>query len=194
MTVTFYKQCASKDEIKTFSKTFTLVYKVAYDAFTLTEDRLEYVKQKALMNKQWMPITVGILSLIGGIFQSWLSVFFISVFLSAYFGHGGHIPSDPGPIVVFAINTGPLVLTGIPAIIGGIFALRRKRWKLSFVGSILAFLPLLVVFIILTDWRFVHFQDILFYVLVILLGFALPVLAVLSRKQFTKASDKNKGN
>jgi hypothetical protein len=146
------------------------------------------------MNKQWMPITVGIMNLIGGILQVGLSVLFISVFLTAYIGSGCRIPADPGPVVVLAIHTGPLVLTGIPAIIGGIFALRRERWKLSLFGSIFAFLPLSVVFIIATDWRFVDFQALPFYVLIILLAFASPVLTVLSRRQFRKASDENNGD
>lgn len=69
------------------------------------------------MEKTWKPTTAGILCIIAGI-----------------------IVAVPG-IVVLASNEllgAPSIVPGIIAIIGGIHALRRKRWGLALAGSIFA--------------------------------------------------------
>ena len=148
-----------------------------------------------------MPITAGVLDLTGGVFQLGLSIFFLYIFMRAFISNGCHIPADPGPIVILTKLTGPLALTGIAAMIGGIFTLKRQIWKLSLVGSFMAFLPFSVILFVFTDFLDLHFEDFPFiwgdylslidtvimyvlFVLPMLLGIASPALTALSRKEF----------
>ncbi len=88
------------------------------------------------MNKTWKPTTGGILSIIAGA----IGVLFGLVLAVAggILGTilGAFIPFIGGAVVgLFAI---PLLL-GIVAIIGGIYALKRRIWGLALAGSICAF-------------------------------------------------------
>jgi hypothetical protein len=91
--------------------------------------------------KTWKPITGGILSIIaGGIHLiGWLG---LSLFLSRasdFFGR--EIPNSQSSMAW--VVTFPLVILAIIAIIGGIFALRRRIWGLALFGAICAiFSPL----------------------------------------------------
>jgi hypothetical protein len=153
------------------------------------------------MSKKWMPKTAGILNIIGGVFQSILSIIFIAVFLTAYIGSGWNIPADPGPIVLLVKATGPLLITGVISIIGGISATMKKRWILSLAGSILAFFTFSIAILVITDWRFIHVEDFpmiwegrlssnlalyTLYILPILLGVTSLVFITLSKKQFER--------
>jgi hypothetical protein len=153
------------------------------------------------MKRNWILITAGIINLIGGIFQSILSIIFIAVFLTAYIGNGWQIPAEPGPIVILVKATGPLLITGVISIMGGISATKKKRWILSLAGSILACFPFSIAVLVMTDWRFIHVEDfpmiwgerlssnLALYtlcILPILLGVTSLVLITLSRNQFER--------
>ena len=77
------------------------------------------------MERTWKPKAAGILSIIGGgVNAIWGIV-------------GGYVGGlfDMGWLGAIGI---PAIILGIIAIVGGIFALRRRTWGLALVGSICA--------------------------------------------------------
>jgi hypothetical protein len=136
-----------------------------------------------------MPVTAGVIDFIGGIAQLGLFIFWFYILVDAIISYGGHIPADPGPVVFCAIITAPFALLGIIAIMGGIFTLKRKRWKLALAGSFLAFLPAVVTLICLIGWDIEFYteyivESVLLVLIPLILGITAPVLTILSRKQF----------
>ncbi len=94
------------------------------------------------MEKTWMPTVAGILDIVAGA----LSFFGVTL---AFFGIlvlGAARDIDPSmgipetliltTVVIFAIFA---IIADILAIIGGIYALQRKKWGLALTGSIAAF-------------------------------------------------------
>jgi hypothetical protein len=85
----------------------------------------------------WMPTTAGILDIIAGSCGLLASLVFISLGGVARF-----IPDVPTFLFpIFTALSIPIAAIGILAIIGGIYALRRKVWGLALAGSIAAFFP-----------------------------------------------------
>ena len=88
------------------------------------------------MNKTWKPTTAGVLSIIAGV----IGVLFGLVLAVA----GGILGTILGAFIPFlgGVVAGafavPLIL-GIVAIVGGVYALRRRIWGLALAGSICAF-------------------------------------------------------
>ena len=84
------------------------------------------------MERTWKPTTAGILCIIAGT----ISVIFCIVVVTL----GSIIGAFFGFEVVWGWSTFaiPLIILGIIAIVGGIYALRRKIWGLALVGSICA--------------------------------------------------------
>jgi hypothetical protein len=81
------------------------------------------------MEKTWKPTVAGILTIIAGALQVIFGmVFAIGVGFGAGFIGMGWLS------VIFA----PLIIFGIIAIVGGIYALQRKIWGLALAGAILA--------------------------------------------------------
>lgn len=85
------------------------------------------------MEKSWKPIAAGILAIVGGAFNILVSLT-VAMFMpvaapfQAAFASVGFI--------------GALFLgTGVVALIGGISAIRRKRWGLALAGAICAIAP-----------------------------------------------------
>jgi hypothetical protein len=81
------------------------------------------------MEKTWKPTVAGILAIIAGALQ----VIFGAVFATGV-GFWGGIVGMGWLSAIFA----PLIVLGIVAIIGGIYALLRKIWGLALAGSICA--------------------------------------------------------
>jgi len=82
------------------------------------------------MNRKWMPIAAGTLTIIGG-----LSFFVFIWFMMPFW-----------PIIIYAIF----------AIIGGMYAWERRKWPLALAGSISAFITLFPIIISMfssrNDW------------------------------------------
>ena len=86
------------------------------------------------MEKTWKPTTAGILSIIAGVIA--IIVGIVVVTLGTVAGGLLGLIGLPGLSgIVAALVAIPIVL-GIVAIIGGIYALRRRIWWLALVGSI----------------------------------------------------------
>ena len=128
--------------------------------------------QRVNVNSKWMPITVGVLDIIAGAFQllatTWASLYSIIAWHAV-----------EGVFIMDAI----FGFTGILAIVGGVYALRRKKWGLALAGSFTAFFPNLLWPLLLFNIRI---SELPFtpWALFALLGIAAIVLTVLSRKEF----------
>ena len=78
------------------------------------------------MNRKWMPIAAGTLTIIGGL------TFFVFVWFWAFW---------------------PLVVPSIFAIVGGVYAWERRKWPIALAGSISALFTLLFMSTIMRDYR-----------------------------------------
>ena len=94
------------------------------------------------MEKSWMPTVAGILDIVAGAL-SLLGLTFVLFGILVLGTMGGsdmptEIPANLilGVIVVMAIFA---IIADILAIVGGTFALRRRKWGLALTGSITAF-------------------------------------------------------
>jgi len=102
----------------------------------------------------WQPLTAGILELVAGI-----PALTIGIIIAAGLGMMSRaIVAVPGWVSAIGV---PLIICGIVAIVGGIFALLKRRWGVVLAGAILSLFCSLP------------------------LGIAAIVFAILSREQFT---------
>ena len=110
----------------------------------------------AAVKKTWMPTVAGILDIVAGGLS--LSVLFLFAV---------------GPMIIMPLNEGTfslnwslflMVIPGLAiealAIVGGVFAIQRRKWRWALAGSIAAFFP---------SWP---------------LGIAAIVLTILSKNEF----------
>ena len=103
------------------------------------------------MVKNWKSITSGIMSIIAGL---------IGIGGGAIVSMMGEFMSESGGIFGFEPFGVPSIILGVVAVLGGIFALRRRVWYLAIIGSIFAMpcMPVLgtlsVIFISLADQEF----------------------------------------
>jgi hypothetical protein len=81
------------------------------------------------MEKTWKPTVAGILAIIAGALE-----LIIGVVFAIGVGFGAGIIGMGWLSAIFA----PLIVLGIVAILGGIYALLRKIWGLALAGSICA--------------------------------------------------------
>lgn len=96
------------------------------------------------MKKTWMPRVAGILSIVAGVINL-LSVFLLAIgaFMAqgvfGFFAVPFWIPLNAS-IVLFTMGF-PFLFCGVLSILGGVYAIERKKWGLALTGSILAFFP-----------------------------------------------------
>jgi hypothetical protein len=94
----------------------------------------------------WMPTTGGILSIIVGVMDLIGSLLMggitcaSSVFMNDYYGDY-YLAPDIGNMTaaVFGFLALYLLILGLVSLIGGIFAVQRKKWGLAIAGAITAF-------------------------------------------------------
>ena len=80
------------------------------------------------MEKTWKPTTAGILAIIAGALQVIFGIVVAAVgSIGWFFGMGW-----------LSAFGAPLIIVGIIAIVGGIYALKRSLWGLALAGSICA--------------------------------------------------------
>jgi len=110
------------------------------------------------VKKTAMPMIGGILAMVSGGFKL---LGLLGLIIASFFVIASPVPSfGLGEATILLIITIPLAILGILAIVGGIYALQRKKWGLALAGSIAAFLP----------WSF--------------LGLASIILIALSKNEF----------
>ena len=90
------------------------------------------------VKKTWKPILAGFLDIVTAVICLW---FLLALSLEgaefwAIFPRG--ILGLSNPLIMYLIITIPLACIAILALLGGIFAKRRKKWKLALAGSIAA--------------------------------------------------------
>jgi hypothetical protein len=84
--------------------------------------------------KTWKPTTAGILSIIAGAFEV-----LGGIGVGSLSGLLGSLAGIPG---LGALLGFPMIILGVVAIVGGVFALRRRVWGLALAGAICAlFMP-----------------------------------------------------
>ncbi len=88
------------------------------------------------MTKTWKPTTAGILSIIAGAIQVIFGLALSTIL--AIGGVAGAFASIPGMGGVMAAIGVPLIIIGIVAIVGGVYALKRRVWGLALAGAICA--------------------------------------------------------
>jgi hypothetical protein len=84
-------------------------------------------------NKTWKPTTAGILSIIAGVPAAGSGI--IVALVGSTMAWADIVPLVPNILGIIAI---PLMVLGVIAIVGGIFALQRKIWGLALAGAICA--------------------------------------------------------
>jgi len=90
------------------------------------------------MEKTWKPTAAGILTIIAG-FLGLLIGILLAVGLGIAGMITGMIPGFPG-VGLFSLIAIPGIILSIVAIVGGIYALRRRLWGLALAGAICALL------------------------------------------------------
>ena len=85
------------------------------------------------MEKTWKPTTAGILSIVAGAGQVIGGISF-----GVIGGSIARLSAIPGVGSIFHAIAIPIIILGIVAIVGGVYALRRRIWGLALAGSICA--------------------------------------------------------
>jgi len=83
------------------------------------------------MEKTWKPPTAGILSIVAGLLGL-IGGLVVGV-IGGTFAGLAEIPGIGGVLAAIAI---PLIIIGIVAIVGGIYAVKRRLWGLALAGTI----------------------------------------------------------
>jgi len=102
------------------------------------------------MEKTWKPTTAGILLIISGAVQALSAMGLIIVISTVNTWHfiSGIVPPQDIPFVAPLVGTILIILLvmsiieAVFPIIGGVFALQRRRWGWALAGSIIAILGL----------------------------------------------------
>ena len=102
---------------------------------------------KATKGKTWKTRAAGVLAIVSGVLavSQWVAVAVLEIMALGWLPMG--TLAGLGAVVAAAFTIA--IATGIVAIVGGVFALKRRRWRLALAGSICAifavvFLPILV--------------------------------------------------
>ncbi len=84
------------------------------------------------MNKKWMPITAGVLDILYGAWYAFILLFTIIKILTSPWPDLNVVWTSD--IIFWAIMTA----FAVPAIVGGVYAFKRKRFWLALAGAIVA--------------------------------------------------------
>jgi len=90
------------------------------------------------MERTWKPTTAGILSIVAGAFNLIAGIAIACVGAACLDPWTGYMGKT---CLWFGAIGAPLIVIGIVAIVGGVFALRRRIWGLALAGAICALFP-----------------------------------------------------
>ena len=121
---------------------------------------------KAVQGKTWKTRAAGVLAIVSGVLAvtQWVTVAVLEILALGWLPMGSL--AGLGAIVAAAFTIA--IATGIVAVLGGVFALKRRRWRLALAGSICAIFSVIFVPILLN----------------LPLAIAAIVLVVLARAEF----------
>ena len=85
------------------------------------------------MERTWKPTTAGILCIVAGAIQA-----IGGIVVGVIGGSAAGLAAIPGLGHIIAAIAIPLIVIGIVAIVGGVYALKRSLWGLALAGSICA--------------------------------------------------------
>jgi hypothetical protein len=95
------------------------------------------------VNTKWMPAVAGILDIITGVLSLAVTLILALVagifFQSSYDSYSGQ---EFSAVVIWLVIFLPFFIISLLAIIGGIFALKKKVWGLALAGSICSILTI----------------------------------------------------
>ena len=93
----------------------------------------------AAVKRTWMPTTAGILTIIAGALQI-IGGLALTLILPYFIVASGSDVFKSAIIGIGALGI-PIIVLGIIAIVGGIYAIKRRLWGLALVGAIIALAP-----------------------------------------------------
>jgi hypothetical protein len=96
------------------------------------------------MKKTWMPKVAGTLSIVAGVINLFAAflLFLVTIVVQGIVGFVAipfWIPFNAS-VALLALSL-PFLVCGVLAIVGGVYAVQRKKWGLALAGSIMAFFP-----------------------------------------------------
>ena len=127
------------------------------------------------MKRKWMPRATGIINIIVGSSAMLTGAGFIIHVLSIQYS----VDWTFAGLLIWYVST-PLLVFGALALVGGIYALKRKKWGWALAGSIVT---LLLLFIIGTLIMTLEIPPYISYI-VVLAGIAAIAFAILSKGEF----------
>ena len=95
--------------------------------------------QKNPVPKTALPVVAGILTLVSGVCR--LLLIFVLLVIGLIFAAAPRVDSRVHPAVIIAFIGLFMLVTGVLAVVGGVYNLKRRNWGLSLAGAIAAFLP-----------------------------------------------------
>ena len=103
-----------------------------------TPTTIEVLKMETTKKKTPMPLIAGILAITAGGLKLFLVLGLIAL---GFFAIAPPEITEIGPLTLFLGSVIPLVILVTLAIVGGIFAVQRRRFGLALTGAIAALLP-----------------------------------------------------
>jgi hypothetical protein len=118
------------------------------------------------VNTKWMPAVAGILDIIAGVL-SLIGTLILALVVGVFFesSYDSYSGQEFSAVFIWLVLFLPFVIISLLAIIGGIFALKKKVWGMALAGSICS---------ILTIWGW-------------FMGVASVIFVSLSRCEFTQS-------
>jgi peptidoglycan/LPS O-acetylase OafA/YrhL len=145
------------------------------------------------MEKTWMPTVAGILDIIAGgqCLMEGLGLFILGIACSSFVRNFESYSYSSSVLAFMSALALPFFIIGALAIRGGIYALKRKRWRFALASSIATLLPPCILWIAAimsptVDWAILVslIAQPRFYLPLLLFGIAAIVLTALSKNEF----------
>ena len=148
------------------------------------------------MSKRRLLVTGGIISLIDGVLELGLASYYLYIIIDTLMYYDWEFPNEDFILFIFILMTPFLIITGIMGLLGGYFALKKRRKILAIIGSLITVVPFAIY--LLTRLSFISsvisharlendngwIYFLILFVLLPVVGIIPPILLYLSRNQF----------